>query len=169
MAYASQAGRAHASMSNPRAFAVCDRCGFWYNHYKLQWQFDWAGQSLVNKRILVCATCLDKPQQQLRAIVLPADPVPIIQPRPEMFFMSETDVRFTGYQQAIDPVSGITISPIGDYRVTQDGKSRVVQQTGEAPGGLNETPGVPPAGLPAGQDPGLPPGNDEVPETGPLE
>lgn len=168
MAYASQAGRARASMSNPRAFAVCDRCGFWFNHYILGWQFDWAGQAMVNKRILVCRLCLDKPQEQLRAIVLPADPVPIIQPRPETL-LGQPDVRITGYQFAVDPVSGITISPLGEYRVTENNALRVPQQTGEAPGGLNETPGVPPSGLPAGQDPGLPPGNTEIPETGPLE
>jgi hypothetical protein len=46
---------------------------------------DWAGVQLINKRILVCPKCLDKPQQQLRAIVLPADPVPIRNPRPEPF------------------------------------------------------------------------------------
>ena len=43
MAYASKAGRAHASISRPSAFAVCDRCGNWYNHKDLVWQFDWAG------------------------------------------------------------------------------------------------------------------------------
>lgn len=167
MAYASQAGRARASMRNPRAFAVCDRCGIWYNHYRLTWQFDWAGQALVNKRILVCPTCLDKPQEQLRAIVLPADPVPIVQPRPEPL-LAAADVRLTGYQFAVDPVSGIVISPIGDYRVTEANALRVPQQTGEAPGGLDETPGVPEI-LPPGQEVGLPPNNDEVPETGPLE
>ena len=70
MAYASQSGRARTSASNPQAFAVCDRCGIWYNHVDLQWQYDWAGSSLINKRLLVCGRCLDVPQQQLRAIVV---------------------------------------------------------------------------------------------------
>lgn len=85
MSYASRAGRAKTSSRNPRAKGVCDRCGIWYNHDHLQFQFDWAGTSLVNKQILVCKRCLDKPQQQLRAIILPADPVPIRNPRPEYF------------------------------------------------------------------------------------
>lgn len=79
-------GRASVSTSNPRAFGVCDRCSRWYNHDKLQWQFDWAGPRLMDKRILVCRTCLDVPQQQLRTITLPPDPVPIQNPRPEPFF-----------------------------------------------------------------------------------
>lgn len=89
MGYASKAGRAHASIKRPRAFAVCDRCGIWHNHDKLQWQFQWQGTSLVNQRILVCRRCLDKPQQQLRAIILPADPVPVQNPRVEFFAEDE--------------------------------------------------------------------------------
>lgn len=73
---------AKVSATNPRAFAVCDRCGFLYNHYNLAWQYDWVGPRIQNKRILVCPTCMDKPQEQLRTIVIPADPVPIDNPRP---------------------------------------------------------------------------------------
>lgn len=90
MAYASKAGRARVSSTRPQAQAVCDRCGLWYSHVDLRWQYDWAGTSLINKRILVCArTCLDKPQQQLRAIIIPADPVPINNPRTEPFAEDE--------------------------------------------------------------------------------
>ena len=166
MAYASKAGRAYASASNPRAFAVCDRCGIWTFHHKLAFQFDWAGPSMVNKRLLVCGPCMDRPQQQLRAIVLPADPVPIDNPRPEL--QNGQTVRFTNYEFTTDPFTDMIIAPLGEYRATQVNALRVLQQTGEPPGGLNETPGVPPV-LPPDQEVGLPPGNDEVPETGPLE
>lgn len=90
MGYASKAGRAHTSVRRPQAQAVCDRCGIWTQHVKLSWQFDWAGTSLVNKRLLVCQRCMDKPQQQLRAIILPADPVPIRNPRTESFIEDES-------------------------------------------------------------------------------
>jgi hypothetical protein len=89
MAYASRSGRANTSLLKPRAFAVCDRCNRWWNHYKLRWQYDWRGTTLANIRLLVCPECYDKPQQQLRAIVLPPDPVPIKQPRPEPFSEDE--------------------------------------------------------------------------------
>ena len=81
MGYASQSGRARVSSKNPQALAVCDRCSMWYNHSDLAWQYDWGGASLINKRILVCQPCNDIPQNQLRAIVLPADPVPVMNPR----------------------------------------------------------------------------------------
>jgi hypothetical protein len=95
MAYASKSGRARTSASNPNAFAVCDRCGIWYNHVNLRWQFDWRGAALLNIRLLVCNTCYDTPQQQLRAIVVPADPVPIMNPRVEWLVDSQTNIRYT--------------------------------------------------------------------------
>jgi hypothetical protein len=169
MGYASRSGRAKTSASSPRAFGVCDRCGIWYNHHQLRWQMDWAGASLVNKRILVCNTCYDEPQQQLRAIVIPADPVPIINPRVQDFVTAETNNRFTSGQNSVNAQTGIPVVG-GDNRITQDGQNRVTQQTGEPPGGLNQQPGTDPT-VPndaGGNDPGLPYNYDEVPKTGPL-
>lgn len=163
MAYASKAGRARTSASRPRAFAVCDRCGIWYNHHQLHWQFDFAGTGLVNKRFLVCPRCLDMPQHQLRAIILPADPVPIMNPRIELYSDAETDYRVTSLGPPIlDNRTGIPI-PDGEIRTTQANERRVTQQTGAPSGSLNETPGTDPN---APGEPGLPPRNDDVPETG---
>lgn len=77
----------HASVSQlwPRAFAVCDRCGMVYNHKDLLWQAQWLGPKYQNLKFLVCESCLDKPQEQLRAFNIPADPIPIDTPRPESY------------------------------------------------------------------------------------
>src|SRR6185503_3324276 len=84
-------GRATVDPSNPNAFGVCDRCGLWYNLKDLVSQPVWAGPRLMNKRILVCtATCLDVPNEGLRTIILPPDPVPVRNPRPELFFIDDT-------------------------------------------------------------------------------
>ena len=169
MGYASIQGRARVSSRNPQAAAICDRCGFVYNHVNLSWQFDWAGASLINKRLLVCSSCNDVPQQQLRAIIVPADPVPIMNPRLQDFATAETNTRATSGQNTVDPRTGLPIVN-GDTRITQDDDVRVTQQTGEPPFGLNEEPGTSIA-VPAdigGNDPGLPYNMDEVPETGPL-
>ena len=101
-------GRARVSSRNPRAFAICDRCGFLYNHINLQWQYDWAGASLINRRILVCDECLDTPQQQLRAIVVPADPVPILNPRVQDYVTAETNYRYT-QGNTVDPTTGLPV------------------------------------------------------------
>lgn len=97
--------RAETDATNPRAWARCDRCGFILNLYKLSWQFDWAGTQLINKRILVCETCLDEPQRQLGTIILPPDPMPVMNARPEQYAIDE------------EPVS---------VRYTMDGRIRVV-------------------------------------------
>ena len=148
MGYASRSGRARTSARNPRAFAICDRCALWYNHYQLKWQYDWAGASMINKRILVCDTCYDEPQEQLRAIVLPADPMPIINPRVEPYAWDEIDRRQVSGYNATSPSTGIPVQQ-GDTRVTTLNNTatedtRVTQQTGEAPYGTNQLPGTDP-------------------------
>jgi hypothetical protein len=83
----------------------------------LQWQYDWAGASLINKRILVCDTCNDVPQEQLRAIVVPADPIPIVNPRVEPYAWDEIDRRQVSGYNTTSPTTGIPIQQ-GDTRVT---------------------------------------------------
>jgi len=141
MAYASRAGRARVSARKPEAQAVCDRCGLWYNLVDLEWQYDWRGTSLQNLWIRVCRrTCLDVPQEQLRAIQLPADPVPVWQPRVENFAYAETDYRNT-VPGTVDPVTGIQI-PSTTLRVTDDCENRITQPIG-APNGLDQNAVMP--------------------------
>ena len=166
MAYASQAGRARTSARSPQAHAICDRCGFRYNLVDLNWQFDWRGASLQNIKLLVCNGCNDDPQQQLRAIVIPADPMPVANPRIQDFVTASQDNRVTSGQNTVDPRTGIPVIN-GDVRITENDDVRVTQQTGEPPGGLNTQPGTDP-NAPGNNDPGLPYNNTTVPETGPL-
>lgn len=166
MGYASRSGRARTSPSNPQAHAICDRCGFRYNHIALQFQFDWRGATMQNTRVLVCRTCNDDQQQQLRAIVIPADPVPIMNSRVQDFAAASTTQRTTSGQDTVDFWTGIPI-PGNDGRITQNDGTRVTQQTGASSGSLNEQPGTDP-NAPGNDDPGLPYNTTEVPETGPL-
>lgn len=78
-------GRAKVSVTQPRAFGVCDRCSFLYNLDALQWQYQWVGTNLQNIRMLVCDSCYDTPQEQLKRILLPPDPVPVKNARPENY------------------------------------------------------------------------------------
>jgi hypothetical protein len=133
MGYASKAGRAKTSATNPQAHAICDRCGFRYNHVTLRWQYDWRGTSLQNIRLLVCDTCYDEPQNQLRAIVVPADPVPILNPRLQDFVNAETDNIFATAALATDPTTGIPV-PDGSAITTQDGVNITTQPIGRSQG-----------------------------------
>jgi len=144
MGYASQAGRARTSSSNPQAHAICDRCGFRYNHVNLSWQYDWRGASLQNLRLLVCSDCYDAPQEQLRAIVVPADPTPIINARVQDFVTAETNTRYTSGTSLV-PISGtgngstatLTLSVPASFPAIAVGSTVVV--SGMEPAGFNKT------------------------------
>lgn len=145
MAYASISGRARTSAKSPRAFAVCMRCGIWYNRDALQFQFDWAGSQLQNKYILVCKRCLDKPQEQKRAITLPADPNPVYFPSVEDFEADETNYRTISQPAVTDPITGIPI-PGTTRRITQDYQNRTINPFG-LPVGFDQNAVMPLVGV----------------------
>lgn len=109
MAYASKEGRARIDSRSPRAAGQCDRCGFLYSFDHLRWQLDYSGAGIYNKRILVCEKCYDTPQQQLKVIVIPPDPLPVLNARPPDYVNSETNYRATSGQDYIHPVVGIPV------------------------------------------------------------
>lgn len=74
--------------------------------------------------------------------------------------------RLTSGMDTTDPLTGIPVV-LGLVRITQDGRIRVTQTTGEPPGGRNQEPGTDP-NAPGNSDPGLPYGFLTVPNTGPL-
>ena len=104
---------------------------------------EWRGAALMNIKILVCSNCLDTPQEQLRAIVVPADPTPIVNARVQDFTLASSDSRVTSGQNTTDPRTGIPV-PGGNTRITQTNDVRSTQQTGEAPFGTNQLPGTDP-------------------------
>ncbi len=155
MAYASRAGRAR--LSSKSAQAVCDRCGLWYSITDLAWNYDWRGTALVNTWLRVCKrTCLDVPQAQLRAIQLPADPVPVWQPRPENFLNDEVDSNQsigvpTGLDQnAVMPYNGAVQKafgvPLAVLSVISNGTTTIFV-TCSAPHGLNNNDQIAVQGL----------------------
>lgn len=99
--------------TDPVAFAQCDRCGKWRNQPDLVWQLAWAGQHLYDIQTLVCKdTCYDKPNEQLRTIVLPPDPPPVIDARPPNLEYEEEGPTQTTLTAAV--VRGATVLPVDD-------------------------------------------------------
>lgn len=81
---------ARVDTRNPEAWAQCDRCGFWRNMSDLVWQDAWAGQHLYNTGALICRDrCYDIPNEQLRTIILPPDPPPVLNARVPDFAYEE--------------------------------------------------------------------------------
>jgi hypothetical protein len=91
----------------------------------------------------VCSQCMDVPQEQLRAIIVPADPVPVLNPRIEYFGTYSSNNRLTNGTPSVDAATGLS-SPRGDTRITEDDATRSTQMTGAAPGSLNTLPGTDP-------------------------
>ena len=133
MAYASQQGRAVANSAAPAAAGQCDRCGFVYQRNQLKFQWDFRGPVLQNTRILVCSRCYDQPAEQLRSIVIPADPMPIMQPRVPDYPTAETNYHVVAAAPTIDPVTGIPI-PNTTILTDQNGNLMVEQPIGQPVG-----------------------------------
>jgi hypothetical protein len=111
-------GRARVSPRNPVAFAICERCGFLYNHTDLSYQFDWRGTRLQNLRIQVCQSCTDKPFEHNRVIILPPDPIPIANPSPEFNVSNNNPLSLPGPNW--DPLRLLPISGLSSL-VTRNG------------------------------------------------
>jgi hypothetical protein len=97
-------GRAKVDRFNPNAFAICDSCGFLYNLKDLHFQKEWYGARIQNTNMLKCYHCLDRPQEQHRVIHLPADPVPVENPRVERYLSLDDPQTTIGFGS--DPVFG---------------------------------------------------------------
>ena len=80
-------GRARVDPDNPQSWAVCDRCGNLWNHSDLAWQYQWMGTKLQNTRELVCPECMDQASEFLKTIILPPDPPPVFNTRPEPYYL----------------------------------------------------------------------------------
>jgi hypothetical protein len=120
--------------SNPEASGQCDRCSRWRNMSDLEWQFEWSGTHLYNLRILVCREfCLDVPQEQLRTIVLPPDPPPVLNARVPNFAYEESTVIITQFATSAPKQPAPNSQPpwgTGPAQIlcTQDGEMALVLQ-----------------------------------------
>ena len=81
--------RARTDPQSPRAWATSDRNGMIGNHQNLCWQYQWTGSGLINTRVLVHEDELDIPQRQLGVVIIPPDPPPIMNARPEQYAIDE--------------------------------------------------------------------------------
>lgn len=87
--------RAQTDPTHPQAWGTSDRNGMINNQKNLQWQYEFAGTGLINKRILVSPDEYDVPNRQLGTIILPPDPVSILNSRPEPYAIDEQTFRVT--------------------------------------------------------------------------
>lgn len=88
-------------------WTTCDVCGFIDSHSRMQWQYDYrGGNSPVNVRILKCPRCVDALRFQAKLVILPPDPRPIMNTRPESYVVDETNWLTTQDSEIIDTQAG---------------------------------------------------------------
>ena len=112
---------------NPRAVALCDRCGRVWNRDVLQWRFQWQGMTTVNTGFLECPKCWCPPDNHARAYRIPPDPLPVNQPRPINADPQQTDYRVTlaerigarARSRLFEMCTVIHMPLIEDYRIRQ--------------------------------------------------
>jgi hypothetical protein len=105
-------GRADVNYNDPQPFAICQRCGIQYNLEDLQWQWAIVGTDLNNTGLLVCRFCVDDLPTFTVPQILPPDPEPVFNARPEAYAIDEDDFRITQDDQ---------------QRITQEDDFRIVQ------------------------------------------
>jgi hypothetical protein len=100
--------RARTDPESPRAWATDDRSGFIVNHEDMEWEVDWRGTQLERDGLLVAPDFIDEPQPQLRTLILPEDPPPILNARPEPYHIDAAPPLLTA--EAGDNPAGPTVA-----------------------------------------------------------
>ena len=110
--------RARVDPHKPEAWATSDRNGMIGNLCNLKWQRDWRGSRIQNTRVLVHPDELDIPQRQLGTLVIPPDPLPKINARPEQYSMDEQPVstRYTLGTNGQASLIRVILKPTTDQR-----------------------------------------------------
>lgn len=116
MAWRPHPRRTTLNINHPDPWATSDRSGFIGDHSKMLFQLQYAGSQLINTGLLVHPDEYDDPNPQFMTIVLPPDPDPLMNARPEPYVIDETDWLTTGIRGGG-----------GDILTTQDGELYVTQ------------------------------------------
>ncbi len=80
--------------NHPSALGICDYTGLVFNRKDLVKQMEWRGNALVWTGFYVGKPFAAKPNPQLIPPILPPDPVPILDPRPEKSSLETWEVTY---------------------------------------------------------------------------
>jgi hypothetical protein len=137
-----QANHVSVDPANPQAAAQCDLCGRWWNLRTLRMQKIWAGNMLYEFNSLRCVECYDIPNEQLRTIILPPDPPPMLNSRVPNFSLEEYTnmvIQFGGGDNQPFPQNEAYGAGPAAGMVLQDGAPMVLQLiTSSMGGGVGE-------------------------------
>src|SRR5262245_30891965 len=73
-------------------WTTCSTCGLLWNMCDMSFQFDFMGGAVPqNTNIFRCPKCLDQINWQRSLLIIPPDPPPIANTRPELYSVDETN------------------------------------------------------------------------------
>lgn len=91
-------------------WTVCDRCGFNWSQNRMAWQFDYRGGSTPQKTgFLHCPRCMDGLNFQQKLVIIPPDPPPFFNTRPEPYAVDETNWLTTESGDILTTESGVEL------------------------------------------------------------
>lgn len=92
----------------------------------MQFQYDYMGGSTPqNLGVLVCSRCLDELSFQNKLLILPPDPKPFFNTRPEPYAVDETNWMTTEGGSVIDTQDGESIiTPVPNPSSTESGSEQ---------------------------------------------
>lgn len=89
------------------AWCSCDDCGMIWNQSDMQFQYDFVGGPVpVSQGWLRCPRCITDLTYQRKLLVLPPDPAPIYNTRPENYTVDETNYWVTQDGDIFETVDG---------------------------------------------------------------
>lgn len=111
MAYRWHPKNSETDPDAPTAWATADCCGFIWPITKLIWQYQFQGTMVPqNTRMLVCPKHVDPLNYQLQAYILPPDPLPVMNARPEPYALDESSWLGTQDGDTITTQDGVPIT-----------------------------------------------------------
>lgn len=100
-------------------WTTCDVCGFLDNLSRMQFQYDFKGGSTPqNTGFLKCKRCLDGLRWQAKLLIIPPDPPPIMNTRPENYVVDETNWLTTGDDNDGDIITTGATDGTGDALIS---------------------------------------------------
>ena len=111
MAYRWHPKNSETDPDNPRAWASADCCGFIWPLHKLTFQYAYQGSTMPqNTGFLICPKHLDPLNPQDTPYILPPDPPPIYNARPENYALDESSDLGTEDGDTITTEDGVPIT-----------------------------------------------------------
>ncbi len=93
-------------------WTVCSDCGLQWSQKDMQFQYDYVGgPTPINLMYLRCPRCVAPLTEQRRLLIIPPDPPPLFNTRPENYYVDEARFLLTEDLDIITTESDVALTP----------------------------------------------------------